>query len=425
MVEKNLFLYNLAVVAIFKDEGKYLREWLDYHLLAGVDHFYLYNNDSSDDYAEVLAPYVEKNLVTVIDCPGRLMMFPAYNDAIEKYRYECRYFAFIDLDEFIYPKSNRSIVEVVDEILSQVLDAAGLAMNWQCFGSSGQEAADYSCGVLERFTRRALDDWSSTTGKAGNLFRKVISNPLLISCAINPHFAFYFDCKFAVNSNAQAVDTSYKSYPVHTDKIVVNHYYTKSKEEYYKKKMPKGSCCMDYEYVAQDFLTFDRNEVFDDGILKYRTARAQNFSFESDAERISRVEKALIETLMQCSPFEAPAEFFNDKLETFLTCRAVAEKLGTKIGNKTAEEYALVWIYMTIVKSSSVTRAEIQQFMKALPEILIRPFSICKKLNQVTCTKVLPFFCEALKNGDIQKGFSDWLAREQWIYIQKFLRLIK
>ncbi len=65
MVGKNLFLYDLAVVAIFKDEGKYLREWVDYHLLAGVEHFYLYNNDSSDDYAKVLAPYVENNLERV------------------------------------------------------------------------------------------------------------------------------------------------------------------------------------------------------------------------------------------------------------------------------------------------------------------------------------------------------------------------
>ncbi|MBQ3442569.1 MAG: glycosyltransferase family 92 protein [Selenomonadaceae bacterium] len=59
-VDKNLFLYDLAVVAIFKDEARYLREWLDYHLAAGVEHFYLYNNDSSDDYATVLAPYVKK-----------------------------------------------------------------------------------------------------------------------------------------------------------------------------------------------------------------------------------------------------------------------------------------------------------------------------------------------------------------------------
>ena len=104
MIDKNLFLYDLAVVAIFKNEGRYLKEWLDYHLLAGVEHFYLYTNDSTDNYKEVLAPYIEKNLVTLTDVPGKLMMYPAYNDAIDKYRFDCRYMAFIDLDEFVYPK---------------------------------------------------------------------------------------------------------------------------------------------------------------------------------------------------------------------------------------------------------------------------------------------------------------------------------
>ena len=104
MVDKNLFLYDLAVVAIFKNEAPYLKEWLNYHLLAGVEHFYLYNNDSSDNYKEVLAPYVEKNLVTLTEWSGKLMMYPAYNDAIDKYRFDCRYMAFIDLDEFVYPK---------------------------------------------------------------------------------------------------------------------------------------------------------------------------------------------------------------------------------------------------------------------------------------------------------------------------------
>ena len=54
MVDKNLFPYDLAVVAIFKDEAPYLREWLDYHLLAGVEYFYLYNNGLSDGHADYL-----------------------------------------------------------------------------------------------------------------------------------------------------------------------------------------------------------------------------------------------------------------------------------------------------------------------------------------------------------------------------------
>ena len=57
MVDKNLFLYDLAVVAIMKDEEPYVKEWLDYHLLAGVDHFYIYDNDSKEEFKKILQPW--------------------------------------------------------------------------------------------------------------------------------------------------------------------------------------------------------------------------------------------------------------------------------------------------------------------------------------------------------------------------------
>ena len=148
-VDKNLFRYDLAIVAILKNETPYLREWLDYHLLAGVEHFYLYDNDSSDNYDEIIAPYVVAGLVTNKKFSGGSAQFAAYADAVLNYRFQCRRMAFIDLDEFIYPKSNRSIAEVIDEILLRT-SAAGLAINWQLFGSSGEVAADYNRGVLER-----------------------------------------------------------------------------------------------------------------------------------------------------------------------------------------------------------------------------------------------------------------------------------
>ena len=79
---KNLFPYDLAVVAILKNEGRYLKEWLDYHLLAGVDHFYLYDNDSTDNYKEIIAPYVEAGLVTSKFFPGKKMQLEAYDEAV-------------------------------------------------------------------------------------------------------------------------------------------------------------------------------------------------------------------------------------------------------------------------------------------------------------------------------------------------------
>ena len=41
--------YTVAVCAIFKNEGIFLKEWLEYHLLIGVEHFYLYNKSERQD----------------------------------------------------------------------------------------------------------------------------------------------------------------------------------------------------------------------------------------------------------------------------------------------------------------------------------------------------------------------------------------
>ena len=142
MVDKNLFLYDLAVVSILKNEAPYLKEWLDYHLAAGVDHFFLYDNDSPDNQSEVVAPYVAAGLVDYFPAPGKFMQMQTYNDAPKRFKFFSRYMAFIDGDEFIFPKSNRSIVEVVDEILSHDLKAAGLAVNLHNFGSNGHDKAD-------------------------------------------------------------------------------------------------------------------------------------------------------------------------------------------------------------------------------------------------------------------------------------------
>lgn len=410
MVEKNLFLYDLAIVAIFKDEARYLKEWLDYHLLAGAEHFYLYNNDSSDDFAQVLAPYIEAKLVTLTAWSGKLQMFPAYNDAIKRFCFECRHIAFIDLDEFIFPKNNQSVAEVVEEILSKYPNAAALGINWQCFGSNGQETADYSKGVLERFTRRAKSDWvkiSSGKDMTGNVTIKSIVNPRRVDCWWSPHYASYFRDFRSVNSNG--ADTLYvSSYPIAADKIVVNHYFTKSREEYMRKKLPKGSVAVNENYYDMKiFDLHDRNEVFDDGILSYRATRAENFSLENDADRFSRAKKALVNILTQRSPFDASADFFVGKLETFLTCRAMAEKLGTKINSRSAEEFALVWIYQTLSKDEVLTYADLQLFVNVLPEILSRPFPLVRKITGVFSAKVLPAMIDSAKNFQTWKVFKN------------------
>ena len=60
----------LSVCAVFHNESKFLKEWIEYHLLVGVDHFYLYNNSSNDRYTDILRPYLRKGVVSLVQWPN-------------------------------------------------------------------------------------------------------------------------------------------------------------------------------------------------------------------------------------------------------------------------------------------------------------------------------------------------------------------
>jgi len=67
----------LAILAIFRNEATIMEEWIKHHVDEGVDHFYLINNQSTDNYSEILARYKDKITLYQHD--------KVYNvDAIEK-----------------------------------------------------------------------------------------------------------------------------------------------------------------------------------------------------------------------------------------------------------------------------------------------------------------------------------------------------
>jgi len=57
----------VSIVSIFRDESKYLKEWIEFHLLVGVDKFYLVNNNSIDNFNEVLSPYILSGVVELFN----------------------------------------------------------------------------------------------------------------------------------------------------------------------------------------------------------------------------------------------------------------------------------------------------------------------------------------------------------------------
>ena len=70
----------LAISTIVRNEASDLDEWLEFHCMMGVEHFYIYNNGSTDGTAEKLrqSPYADR--ITVIDWANFLSGWEGWQD---------------------------------------------------------------------------------------------------------------------------------------------------------------------------------------------------------------------------------------------------------------------------------------------------------------------------------------------------------
>ena len=133
---------NLAVVLICKDEEDYVDEWIRYHELAGVRHFYIYDNDSSDGTAAKARAHNRGETVVIVHpwrlkaSAGQCAVGPqeaAYVQAALCYGHKHRWMAFIDIDEFIVPRQHGTIIEALDHLKR----FSNISLPWSQFGHCG------------------------------------------------------------------------------------------------------------------------------------------------------------------------------------------------------------------------------------------------------------------------------------------------
>ena len=76
--------------------------------------------------------------MTVQDWPvldGRVGQIAAYDDCLRWHRYDSRWIAFIDLDEFLFAPGDESLADVLREYEQW----PAVALRWAMFGTSGHE----------------------------------------------------------------------------------------------------------------------------------------------------------------------------------------------------------------------------------------------------------------------------------------------
>ncbi len=104
----------LGVAVIIRDEAPYLPEWLAYHHALGVQHFFIYDNGSTDELHEVIEPWVNHGLVTLVHWPLPGGQIDAYSHALRFYGPSLGWLAFFDVDEFIVPLVDDDILTLLE-----------------------------------------------------------------------------------------------------------------------------------------------------------------------------------------------------------------------------------------------------------------------------------------------------------------------
>jgi hypothetical protein len=214
---------SIAICAIFKDEARYILEWIAFHRVVGVDHFVLYDNGSKDDTAALIRGSKFAADVTLIDWPQRAGQLPAYADFIAHHARRFTWAAIIDIDEFIHPLET----ETIRPLLPRYDRFSAVLLHWMMFGASGHKARPDGL-VIHNYTHRVpLDDGVNCHVKS------LLRTRDLRGIQTTPHiFATSGDC---CNARGEPVLPYALQEKVCADVMVVNHYFTKSEEDWQAK----------------------------------------------------------------------------------------------------------------------------------------------------------------------------------------------
>lgn len=239
----------LAVCAIFREEAPFLDEWITFHVAVGAGHFYLYDNYSTDNFRQVLEPWIARGTVTLIDWPKPVGQLAAYRNCIRRTRRIHRWVAFLDVDEFLFSPRATDI----RDILRRYEDLPGIEV-WEAFFGSGGHDTRPALPVTEAYLKRA--PLSRTTVKT-------IANPRMVYKVGVHQFKYWL---------GEALDPSRrrvaKNQQPMVDVLRINHYWSRSLEDL-RMKVRRGDASTPVSRDSDWHFSFEKtlNSETDEEIL--------------------------------------------------------------------------------------------------------------------------------------------------------------
>jgi len=231
-------MITLGLVA--KNESKYLKEWVLYHKLIGVDNFSIYLHNNTDDSSGILEDLGVNFKNVSSEYLGFEVKNKLYTEIIQEANTE--FVCCLDIDEFIMISEHDHIQDFLSSSL--FYGFGGIVLHQNIFGSNDHQTSPNGL-VIDNYTKRHPDNFDFPKNYPNfqqpyDLFKiiKTIVRRRSFKRVLDSHE--YVTHTPIVDENGQL----YRKYTCNRplSKIRLNHYFTKSLEDWtFKTSRPRFS----------------------------------------------------------------------------------------------------------------------------------------------------------------------------------------
>lgn len=248
--------------AIIRNEAPYLAEWITHHLATGFEHFYIYDNLSTDSPETVLEPF--RDVVTLIPWPIPVpSQLPAYRHCLQQVKQarSCEWLMFLDPDEFVIPGPACPDFVLTQWLRERSPTSCVLAASWLMFGTSGHKTMQAS--TLASYTMR-----SSTPPRLG---KSIVRPQHLNITTDSPHvFKPGPGCRTAHVSRPDRLCDHRTSncFPPIFNPFRIHHYWTRSEAEWLA-KCERGRVDLTVAKKQRTAAQMFVGDVYDDSAVRF------------------------------------------------------------------------------------------------------------------------------------------------------------
>lgn len=105
--------YFLGVLTYFKNERNNIYEWILHYKKWGVDHIWMIDNGSQDNYN--ISQFIKDGYVTIFNEPKQGQE-KSYNKYLSQIKKEVTWLGVFDMDEFLYSKESNNLKQVISNV---------------------------------------------------------------------------------------------------------------------------------------------------------------------------------------------------------------------------------------------------------------------------------------------------------------------